>query len=350
MNGEQSLFTLQDLELLQHWTLYTSETMSDVDEITSIMKIFVPGEGFRHAYLMHAIMAVTSLHIAQLRPSQEPNYVRLATHHQTCALAYLRTALHDITAENCHAIHATGHLIVKYAFAAPRSQTSLVFTPRVGLTSEFLPLLRGVWSVYEVCHAWLLAGPLKPCLGQPLDPNPDFSLYPNDSHFASLIPLLSSASSPSSPYPNTDPSPSLQALHLIRSLAAHVHTPEPSLSPQQLRYRTKTLVFRWSALVPQSYIQAMSDREPEALVVLGCYCVLLKIMQEEPGYWFMDGAAERLLEGCRREVEGYEGVDAEASGDTRYENREKWRPVWEWLESVVGVPLRVGRDEEMVDG
>jgi len=96
----------------------------------------------------------------------------------------------------------------------------------------------------------------------------------------------------------------------------------------------------------------MSDREPEALVVLGCYCVLLKMMQDGPGYWFMDGAAERLLEGCRRELEGYEGMDEEANGDRRYEQKEKekWRPVWEWLESVVGVPQREGRDEEMADG
>ena len=74
----------------------------------------------------HAIMALSSLHIARLHPSQEANYVRLATHHETLSLSYLRTALHDITATNCHAIHATGHLIVKYAFAVPQSQNGLV--------------------------------------------------------------------------------------------------------------------------------------------------------------------------------------------------------------------------------
>lgn len=74
----------------------------------------------------HAIMSLSALHLARFRVHEAAKYINRAVYHQALALSNLRVALMDINMTNCHAIHATGHLIVKYAFASPQAPSDLV--------------------------------------------------------------------------------------------------------------------------------------------------------------------------------------------------------------------------------
>ncbi len=78
---------------------------------------------------------------------------------------------------------------------------------------------------------------------------------------------------------------------------------------------TKTLAYSWPMQVSQRYIVLISERRPEALVVLAHYCVMLKMIDS---LWFMEGCAVRILEQCRKNLEP------------------KWHHYIEWPLSVIG--------------
>jgi hypothetical protein len=248
------------------------------------------------------MMALTSLHLTRLRPEEIDSYLLLATHHQSLALPLIRSELQSINEDNCHAVYACGHLVTKYAFASSQSLETQVFSPGMGEVSEFLPLVRGAFAVAGYCLDWLLAGPLGPCMERPLDEAPDLTLNPDDASYARLLPVLRAKG-------DEDGETCCDALNIIRKLLAMAATPNQTMA-------TKTLVYCWPAQISQRYIELMSERKPEALVVLAHYCIMLKMIDS---FWFMKGCATRLLEQCRRDLS------------------KDWHPHIEWPVSVVGL-------------
>jgi hypothetical protein len=226
----------------------------------------------------------------------------LATHHQSLALPLIRSELESINEENCHAVYACGHLVTKYAFASPRSSEAQVFSPGMGEVSEFLPLVRGAFQVADHCLDWLLAGPLGASMEKPLDETPDLNLNADDGLFARLLPVLQAGR-------DEDGEACCEALNVLRKLLAMAATPDQTIA-------VKTLVLSWPAQISQRYIELMSERKPEALVVLAHYCIMLKMIDS---FWFMKGCAARLLDQCRRDLS------------------KKWHPHIEWPLSVVGL-------------
>ena len=245
-------------------------------------------------------MAITALHLARLHPEGSESNLRLAAHHQSLALPLIRSELESIDEENCHAVYACGHLVIKYAFASAKSLDAHVFSAGTGEVSEFLPLVRGAFAVASHCLDWLLAGPLGPSMERPLDENPDFALNPEDTSLARVLPLLRGRG-------NQDGEVCCEALNVIRKLLAMAATPDQTIA-------LKTLVLSWPSQISDVYLKLVSERNPEALVVLAHYCIMLKMIDS---FWFMRGSAARLMEQCRRDLSA------------------EWQPHIEWAASVV---------------
>lgn len=250
----------------------------------------------------HAALAITALHISYLRPDESESYLVFAARHESIALPLIRSGLTELDEENCHALYACGHLIIKYAFACPHFPGSLVFSSGIGTVAELVPLLRGAFSVQDHCREWLTAGPFASCLEVPLSPNPSFSLNPDDERLAALLPLFSDDSE--------DAAVCIEALNVLRRLFAMMASPGQTIS-------TKTLVYRWPVEVPRRYLVLMSERNPKALVILAHYCIMLNMLKS---FWFMEGCAAPVLRQCRQEL-----------GD-------EWLPHIQWPLSVLGLP------------
>ncbi|KAE9362929.1 hypothetical protein N431DRAFT_390396 [Stipitochalara longipes BDJ] len=295
-------FSLWDFKLLNHWTLSTAESLADNQKLQLAMRDVLPRLAIDHNCLLHAIMAITALHLSKLHPEESESHLLLAVHHQNLALPLIRSELQSINEENCHAVYACGHLVIKYAFASSKSLEAQIFSPGTGEISEFLPLVRGAFSVASHTLDWLLAGPLGPSMERPRDENPDFALNPEDASFARLLPVLRAGG-------NEEGEACCEALNMLRKLLAMAATPDQTIA-------VKTLVLSWPAQVSQRYIELMSERQPEALVVLAHYCIMLKMIDS---FWFMKGCAAMLLEQCRRDL------------------RKEWHPHIEWPMSVVGL-------------
>ena len=85
-------------------------------------------------------------------------YELQATNHQHLALPLFRAALADVTASNCHALYACGHLVTKGAFASQNLRHGLIFSPTTETTFEFFSLLQGAFSINNHAYdGWQMA-------------------------------------------------------------------------------------------------------------------------------------------------------------------------------------------------
>lgn len=201
--------------------------------------------------------------------------------HQSYSLPGFRAAVASITEKNCHALFAFGHIITKIAFAMPRPPNEFIFSPTSGVGADFVQYLRGSFSVYDSALTWLQSGPLAGCLESPIEANPDFNLNKDDVHLVALVQFCSAEG-------NEDSEVYLDALEDLRKLFAMIATPHQSIS-------VKTIVLCWLARASPRYIALVSERKPQALVILAHYCVMLHMVNQ---YWFMSGLGSQILRQC----------------------------------------------------
>jgi hypothetical protein len=253
----------------------------------------------------HAVLALSSLHIAYLRPAISDRYLILAAQHQGLAFPLIRSALTGVDEDNCHAIYAFGQVIAIYAIAIPQEPESQAGSSVIGTGLGFVPLLRSTFSMCDFALEWLSVGPFSSCLEKSpnLDDAPEFSQNPDDGKYARLLPFLRDNGS-------KDAHTCCKALNSLRGLLAIATAPNQSID-------LKTLIFSWPAQVPQRYIFLIFKKNPGALVVMAHYCVMLNMIGS---FWFMKGRAARLLEHCRNNLS------------------DEWVHHVDWPLSIVGLP------------
>ncbi|RFU31376.1 hypothetical protein B7463_g4964, partial [Scytalidium lignicola] len=276
-------FTFRDFELMHQWTSCTGESLASNPNMKYAMKEVMPRLAMSQIYLMHSIMAIAALHIAYLRPSEAYAYRLLAAHHENLALPLIRTAITCMNEENCHALYACGHMVLKYAFASPDS--NLVFSDELGVVSEWVTLVRGSFSVNEFAMKWLSNGPFSSSLEKPVVLDVDLSQNPEDFRFAPLASVLEM-------HEGEDVEHCHEALLILRKLLTMAVAVDPPVT-------LMTIVYTWPYKISQRYIELVSKRIPEALLVLAHYCLLMKKIED---FWYMKGCAARILHQCQRDL------------------------------------------------
>ncbi|RDW57120.1 hypothetical protein BP6252_13866 [Coleophoma cylindrospora] len=279
--------SLCDLELMHHFTVSTSQTVGSNGELQRTMQEVVPRLALSEPYLMHAVLALSALHLDCMRPLSSRHYWLPALQHYSNAIPAFRTSLQLVTEKNCHALFAFAHLITKSSFAILACTQAPIFSPESEITADFISHLQGGFSVYDTAFEWLASGPLKDCLEAPVDADQSFESYPHDAKLARLLPHLNSGNE------ECDIA-CREALNDLRRVFAMISAPNQTIS-------TKTLVYCWLARLSSRFIVLMNKQNPEALIVLAHYSVMLNLIDE---YWFMKGWGIRLLEQCQSKLCG----------------------------------------------
>ncbi|KAH8801411.1 heterokaryon incompatibility protein-domain-containing protein [Xylogone sp. PMI_703] len=291
-SNSDATFTFRDFELMHQWVSSTGESLVSGAAMRRAMKQIVPQLAMTQIYLMHSIMAISALHIAYLRPSQAYAYRLLAAHHENLGLPLFRTAITCINEGNCDAIYACGHLVLKYAFATPDLD--------LGAVSEWVTLVRAYFSVNEYAMRWLRNGSFSASLEKPVVMDTDLSKNPEDSRFAQLVSVLEINQT-------ADIEHCRHALDILRRLLTMASFTNPPVS-------INTMVYTWPYKISQRYIELVTERKPEALLVLAHYCILMKKIED---FWYMNGCAGRILDRCQRDLSP------------------EWRSFLEWPASVI---------------
>ncbi|KAL8840130.1 MAG: hypothetical protein Q9170_001478 [Blastenia crenularia] len=277
-----------DLELLHQFVTETCYTTSNRPDSHELWRITVPKEGFHHDFLMRGILAVAALHLSHLRPESAGDYQHIAHSHQDRALSAFQAAMNTMTETNCHAFFALSSLIVVYQFASPRTPGTLAFTFETEDSMNWLAMIRGVNSILQPSWPWVENGPLRGLLQPGVFNTTDTRLpKPADHQLRQLAELCETAAGG-----NEAVQAYIDAVKALRKCFAKIFT----RSSVECEIGT---AFTWPVEVPDKFVELLHARNPEALVILAHYCVVLHHLDN---YWWMKGWGAHLLENIYDEL------------------------------------------------
>jgi hypothetical protein len=202
--------------------------------------------------------------------------------------------------ENSQAIIAFGRLTIAYAFASPHPPGSILFAGLCASTGvpEWVSLLRGSRGVVSISNDFRIEHPQLPShthVIQDFADSIDLSLSPDDYHLAALgeemdrLPV-------SSPDEIEEMKIFREALAMLRRAFALPWQPGEHLG-------VKLSVFTWVGSVPQRYLELLSVLRPVALVII---CYMSVMLKECEHYWYIKGAARRIVSEVYNNILGEE--------------------------------------------
>jgi hypothetical protein len=296
-----------DLELLHHFSTVTYATLADAcasADNRELWQVHAVRLGFKHEFLLRAILTVAALHLRYLNPSQSSYYDLMASTHQNFALETARDALTQVNENNCHAIFTFSCLIVIMTSASLRKQAGIEAHQEI---LEWFFLLRGCNSVLQLHWDTLRNSFLYPLLDEVHQTETKATHGIKDAD--RIMELLTTCCHSG---PGGDPEAS-------KAYAMTVYELMKTFSQVSiLRDRGQGLILScciWPNTIPQKYLELLADQQPQALVILAHYAVLLHWADKE---WFMRGMARYLLDTIRSSV-----------GD-------EWQGALQWPSSVIG--------------
>ncbi|KAI9812942.1 MAG: hypothetical protein M1827_004460 [Pycnora praestabilis] len=274
-SNDCSEYALTDLEcdnlrLMNHYALIACETISDSPASLEVWRDHVPNLAFRHAYLLHGLLAVSALHLALTQPSSsKPLHAILAVRHHSVGLSLFRPHLTAITPANVGALFAFSCLTPLYLFGIHRTST----LPRDPLSEihEVFTLIRGIAVVVTTGTQWLAQSPFgDSLLPQPSDSEAGLSVQVEATLSILATKILSSIGDAS----------------LRRTYVAALATLRDCFLLTAQRPGVKMTVVLFPIMVSPDFMKNLGEREPMALTIVAHYAVLLHWLR---GHVWLEG-------------------------------------------------------------
>lgn len=304
-------WTIVDMELMHHFTLAGPGFLAASEKMHDIWQVTVPKLAFsdKSGCAMHGILALSSLHLAFLEVENRSARLINATAHYDQAVRIMGAMVPNICKDNYESLFIASTLIVVFATASPLLPGHANTENGPWTLPEWLPLIRGVYSILKEVGSWMENGCLSPILKFHLYDGPDPVSDDIDKALNDLYRLCTDTSEPApEEIKNTDVSSTyFGAIHELRK--SFVGSADPKHNPI-------SLIFIWPICTSDKYVALLKQRRPRALIIFAYYCVLLKRMEV---HWWLRGRAE------------YELVRIEKS----IQELEKWRKWLEWPTKMV---------------
>ncbi len=272
------VLSARTLELMYHYTGMTCYTLTFVNEtnLDSVWNTAVPRLSFsaNGSHLLHAILAVTALHLHSLDPTSPSagRYSYAATVHCNAALAGLTIPSFD--SANLIPFVLTLSVIVIYGFAiSPPSLTSS--------NSRFRNWLRVLRVLTKTCQQWpaLPQGVTGPLASRfPVSPSALLSALPNPEcgdtfpQFLSTLPFPTPGAPDPEEVADEEVSADYQWALTLLQLAW-----KASFIPQYQGYA----LLAWFAGVSDRFLTFLFERRPRALLLTVHYCVIMQSMERK---------------------------------------------------------------------
>ncbi|OQE30053.1 hypothetical protein PENSTE_c002G08157 [Penicillium steckii] len=260
------VLNLHDLELMMQWCNTTFYTLSRSEQTDKVWRNNVPEEALSHPFLMHGILAVSSLHLARtgIDPSKRAAYLNRAVAHQNQALALFREILGDINESNAKAMFAFASIVVVYTFGFP--QTPDVQDPWTSVDDlyQVLILTRGIQQVIRSPAEFLSQSNFAPILQVEMTSAP----LPEDAS-ATMNQL----------YEANEVCGARDESHETEIYTATIDNIAEMLSCEYGGMTSSVIAGRWAIRLPARFMELLREREPMALVMLAHYGVLLKALR-----------------------------------------------------------------------
>ncbi len=275
-----------DLRLMHYFTTVVSYDLSDPSkpEYLALWQVHAIKLGFKHDFLLRGILAVSAYHMGAHRPDRKAELDLVASNHQTLALTSFQETLADVNETNCHALFAFSCLIIVMAFASNTKAKPSDFNTEV---LQWFYLLRGASIVLHMHSEAIKCSFLKPML--------DEMAY-TDTTAAHTI-------------PDADRITDLFRICGVSSHEREVSQAYTMAISSLLSTFTQTSICRsrgegiilagfvWPITLPPKFVDLLSEKQPEALVVLAYYCLIVHWGEQgRHAAWFLKGWGRYMLE------------------------------------------------------
>jgi hypothetical protein len=298
---------LRDLELMHHYTAYTSLTIADFAAFNHIWQNVIPAEALSHTFLMYGILALAALHIAHDRPQVKDLYTPVALQHYNVAIASFRSALKKVDADNCTALFGFSTILIVLSFAFAQSPSPAQNQSPVEELIQIFTLLQGVRVVLQSAMPWVSKGPLSPLLQRGAIRNSGMarnSIHIPQDFDEALIRLGGCDER------TCETADSREMYNrAIQSLRVCVEKIEANPGD-------RAAAINWLVVLESSYVSSLKDNQPLALVILAHYGTVLNGLRDS---WFVQGLGTRVIEVVYLSLP------------------EKWRPLIHWPMEQAGL-------------
>ena len=242
-----------------------------------------------YQFLMDQLLAVAGFHLASLHPDRRQFYFLQASQHQSHAVRGMRTALAEITAENCHALFASSALLVIGGYAAVTTQSEGP-KPTVEDILDIFLLTRGVHSVLSTSEDLLSKGPFQELFSEPRNPT---SVPP--AGVRAVIDRLTTLGSRITAH-NLDTNVAALAEAGALSLVECVRSATATLEMPDIR-----IVSNWATYLDADFITLLRQGHPAAMIILAYFCVILRTA--EANFWYIRAWGFGVVTSIERRLE-----------------------------------------------
>ncbi|KAF2813298.1 uncharacterized protein BDZ99DRAFT_517572 [Mytilinidion resinicola] len=318
-----TFFQSKGKELIHHFLTKTSTTLATHSPTQRVWQVAIPQIATAHPYLIHGIIAATSLHLSELHEEAEAKeaFANIAVRQMDLSLSNYRNQLSNITAENCNALFAFSILTIIYQFRTFRDESAALLSlatqqdvdmPWVTaqLKNVSLGLLMnmrgGARAILNPSWSWISKGPLADIAERNWWPT-DRSLK-SPRHFEEdhrLHQLEELWMIPGQPYENEHDvlKTALQDLRDTYALVAQL-TDDSTVGAVSCTYKLgaddtvlgtlkdRGAIFKWPVGLSQEFMKLGEQQHPHAFVIIAHWAVLLHRISD---LWFLEGVASTFV-------------------------------------------------------
>ena len=309
------ILNMDELRYLHYYTVDTSRTLTRSEAESAHLWVHViPGEAFRHPFLMYGVLGLASFHMAcnASTASEARIHNGASLRYQSAGMADFRAAMQRPDSENSTALVAFARLIGVQRSTRPQFEDGAfnIRSPQEGLAIivEFLQLVRGtvetLVSLQDLLpqgSAFVLAEDelerLRQTEGSPI-PAPHTtatgSIPPSLLDRLNSLPRRLAAMLPTSMDEDETRSIGFATAALIRSFSRSCTTNDDRALWDGIE--------TWPRTLPNHYLRMLEVGHPAALLVFAHWCLLLGRVEQH--HWYLRGQTERLLRIAAANVHG----------------------------------------------
>jgi hypothetical protein len=269
---KESTLNLDNIDLIIHWFTKTVHTVNPPTNLAAkeICQTVILEQARKHPFLLHGLLALSALHLADSHSDPEP-YTKIATIHHTQGLELYYSILSNINKENYSASIAFAAITIMYAFGISR--------PR-GTKPPGIELIDRLSQIFLLSHGWQsvvnAADGLDRGTGTPIFPAPH-------SHTGAL-PTATEAAFARLNDMNHGPDTAVYTLAIstLKSVFYDLETDRDN----------PHIALQWAHTQPKEFLDLLHQRQNLALVIVGYYCVVLDALKE---VWWLNGWSKNLF-------------------------------------------------------
>ena len=229
---------------------------------------------FSYEFVMHALLAMSALHLSFLRAPNK-SYAVAATQHHLQTLELLRVAPPALNQQHADAFLSANMLMAIYVYACP-----LVVGNMLLKAPTWIPVFRDCVNITLGFWNWVRQGELAPLF---LRRKADQSRYAGEiTEFPSLLFGLSQRGAPG----ELDPE-ELEDGHVLGIYRDATELLRASWDQFWSFNPSRASAFKWPSHISDDFTRFIEEQRPRALVLLAHHCVMTEFLDDR--FWWIKG-------------------------------------------------------------